>query len=256
MCAECGGADLSTLRAHRLRTVMPTEAFCRKGTSLHRIKPSTLSSKGQRDISSWWKTKTWWWTSPQQHQGCYRTNMCHPTMIIYTFSWDHCLGLLMHQYKMNDFNEAISLDTSSRSWLLVPYCNVSAEQGTSKKSQRYQSSAWHRPNWVHQPVKLQTAFFWTSTLPSNYRNSENLQLIFNNTSPVSRGHFHNLLWYYFLCYKVSRPCGVEVFVLPSDLSWQSSTDGLNLHRTAVLHAEAKGRTSRCFLAHLCLLVQV
>lgn len=47
--------DLSTLSAHRLRTVMPTEAFCRKGSDLHRNRPNAVASKGQRDASSWWK---------------------------------------------------------------------------------------------------------------------------------------------------------------------------------------------------------
>lgn len=32
---------------------MPTEAFCRKGTSLHRARPKRVSSKGQRDAKSW-----------------------------------------------------------------------------------------------------------------------------------------------------------------------------------------------------------
>lgn len=55
--AEHESTDLSTLRAHRFRTVMPTEAFCRKGTSLHRQRPTMLSSRGQRDARSWWKKK-------------------------------------------------------------------------------------------------------------------------------------------------------------------------------------------------------
>lgn len=39
---------LSTLRAQRLRTVMPTDTFCRKGNSLHRNRPKALPAKGHR----------------------------------------------------------------------------------------------------------------------------------------------------------------------------------------------------------------
>lgn len=42
------GVYLSMLRAHRLSTVIPTEAFCTKGTSLHSVTP-----KGQSSASSW-----------------------------------------------------------------------------------------------------------------------------------------------------------------------------------------------------------
>lgn len=41
---RCGGAYLSMLKAHRLSTVMPTEAFWMKGTSLHRVTPNGQSS--------------------------------------------------------------------------------------------------------------------------------------------------------------------------------------------------------------------
>lgn len=44
---DCKGERyLSTLRTHRLRTVMPTEAFCRKGNSLQRNKPNVVSANG------------------------------------------------------------------------------------------------------------------------------------------------------------------------------------------------------------------
>lgn len=42
---------LSMLRAQRLRTVMPTEAFWMKGTSLH-----TCTPKGQSFAKSWGRT--------------------------------------------------------------------------------------------------------------------------------------------------------------------------------------------------------
>lgn len=44
---------LSTLRAHRLSTVIPTEAFCRKGTSLQRKSPNTVSLNGHLIASSY-----------------------------------------------------------------------------------------------------------------------------------------------------------------------------------------------------------
>lgn len=39
-----GRVYLSMLNAHRLSTVMPTEAFWMKGTSLHRVTPNGQSS--------------------------------------------------------------------------------------------------------------------------------------------------------------------------------------------------------------------
>ena len=48
----CMGTDLSTLRAQRLSTVMPTEAFCRKGTSLHRQRPNAVPANGHWDVRS------------------------------------------------------------------------------------------------------------------------------------------------------------------------------------------------------------
>lgn len=44
---HCVVCYLSTLRAHRLSTVMPTDAFCRKGSSLHRKSPKKLLANGQ-----------------------------------------------------------------------------------------------------------------------------------------------------------------------------------------------------------------
>lgn len=49
---------LSTLRAHRLSTVMPTDAFCRKGISLHRKRPKKLLAKGQPIARSCTSTHT------------------------------------------------------------------------------------------------------------------------------------------------------------------------------------------------------
>ena len=46
------GTDLSTLRAQRLSTVMPTEAFCTKGTSLHRQRPNAVLANGHWDVRS------------------------------------------------------------------------------------------------------------------------------------------------------------------------------------------------------------
>lgn len=43
---------LSTLRAHKLNTVIPTEVFCMKGTSLQSTKPN-----GQSSAMSWGKTR-------------------------------------------------------------------------------------------------------------------------------------------------------------------------------------------------------
>lgn len=43
---------LSTLKAHRLSTVIPTDAFWRNGTSLHRKSPNALSSNGHFVTSS------------------------------------------------------------------------------------------------------------------------------------------------------------------------------------------------------------
>lgn len=62
-CCLWASADLSTLRAHRFRTVMPTEAFCRKGTSLHKPRPKSVSSKGQCSARS---------CRSKEHNNCHR----------------------------------------------------------------------------------------------------------------------------------------------------------------------------------------
>lgn len=49
---------LSTLKAHRLSTVIPTDAFWRNGTSLHRKSPNGLSSNGHFVTSSCKKKKS------------------------------------------------------------------------------------------------------------------------------------------------------------------------------------------------------
>lgn len=49
---ETHSAYLSTLRAQRFRTVIPTEAFWRNGTSLQRYNPNGLSLKGNLDARS------------------------------------------------------------------------------------------------------------------------------------------------------------------------------------------------------------
>lgn len=56
--ASRGMCYLSTLRAHRLSTVMPTDVFCRKGISLHRKCPKELLAKGQPIARSCTATNT------------------------------------------------------------------------------------------------------------------------------------------------------------------------------------------------------
>ena len=76
------GTDLSTLSAHRLRTVIPTEAFCRKGINLHRARPNVLLSKGKRAARSWRENNNLRLTLRSNH-----TISC----LIYTFYFKYSL---------------------------------------------------------------------------------------------------------------------------------------------------------------------
>lgn len=86
--------------------------------------------------------------------------------------------------------------------------------------------------------------------------SQNPQPNFNNSSRCRpRSHFHNLLWYCFLWEDKSRPCELRP-LFPSQPSWRFSFRTVSPTLNKFLKAEAKGRTSRCFLALYCFLVRL
>lgn len=105
LCCMC---YLSTLRAHRLSTVMPTDAFCRKGSSLHRKSPKKLLANGQPIARSCTTTQTHIHTLAGQRHSTRRRCVISGTLGYFSYcyhcntqppDWDtkHTLSLLPQQ---------------------------------------------------------------------------------------------------------------------------------------------------------------